>query len=161
MSQHDPAAFEQLYGEHASQVRNFLRFCTRDHAAADDLMQETFLQIWRRPDAFDPQRSGIRAYLLGIARKKAADWWRRNKTEAAQPTRAATIRSEFQLEFADALETLAPDLRIALWLREIEGYSYAELADILEIPLGTVRSRLFAAREQLRLIWNSQKEKTK
>jgi RNA polymerase sigma-70 factor (ECF subfamily) len=55
----------------------------------------------------------------------------------------------------DALQQLDPELRNALWLREVEGYSYDELSRILDIPLGTVKSRLFSAREQLRRIWKS------
>jgi DNA-directed RNA polymerase specialized sigma24 family protein len=51
-------------------------------------------------------------------------------------------------------ERLPEDQRSLLWLREVEGRSYAELAEILEIPVGTVRSRLFAAREALRKIWH-------
>jgi RNA polymerase sigma-70 factor, ECF subfamily len=55
----------------------------------------------------------------------------------------------------DALARLPKEQRALLWLREVEGQSYAELAVILEIPIGTVRSRLFAAREALRKIWRS------
>ncbi len=54
---------------------------------------------------------------------------------------------------ADALRRLPEEQRMLLWLREVEGQSYAELASILNIPLGTVRSRLFAARQALRAIW--------
>ncbi|PYV04064.1 MAG: hypothetical protein DMG26_08385 [Acidobacteria bacterium] len=53
----------------------------------------------------------------------------------------------------DALAQLEPELRSLLWLREVEGYSYAELAEILGTPIGTVKSRLFAARERLRKVW--------
>ena len=57
----------------------------------------------------------------------------------------------------DVLARLGEEQRMLLWLREVEGHSYAELAEILEIPLGTVRSRLSAAREALRKIWNGEK----
>ena len=56
---------------------------------------------------------------------------------------------------SDALGQLPVEQRSLLWLREVEGQSYAELAAILDIPIGTVRSRLFAAREALRVIWHS------
>jgi RNA polymerase sigma-70 factor, ECF subfamily len=52
----------------------------------------------------------------------------------------------------DVLARLEPDARSLLWLREVEGYSYAELAEILDVPVGTVKSRLFTAREELRRI---------
>ena len=72
----EPAAFDRLYREQGSPVRNFLRLFLGNSSVADDLTQETFLHLWRRPSAFDPQRGSIKAYLLGVARKKAADWWR-------------------------------------------------------------------------------------
>jgi RNA polymerase sigma-70 factor (ECF subfamily) len=55
----------------------------------------------------------------------------------------------------DAFGRLPEDQRTLLWLREVEGQSYAELAEILGIPIGTVRSRLFAAREELRKVWHA------
>jgi RNA polymerase sigma-70 factor (ECF subfamily) len=55
----------------------------------------------------------------------------------------------------DALQRIPEEQRTLLWLREVEGQSYAELAAILDIPIGTVRSRLFAAREALRAVWHS------
>ena len=74
---------------------------------------------------------------------------------------AATNDNELSVIFGDALAVLTPDLRTVLWLREVEGYSYIEVAQILDIPIGTVRCTLFSAREQLRLIWDSRKEKEK
>jgi RNA polymerase sigma-70 factor (ECF subfamily) len=56
---------------------------------------------------------------------------------------------------ADAFNRLTPEERMLLWLREVEGQSYAELAVIFDVPIGTVRSRLFAAREALREVWHS------
>ena len=55
----------------------------------------------------------------------------------------------------DAFSRLGTEERSLLWLREVEGQSYVELAEILEIPVGTVKSRLFVAREELRRIWHS------
>lgn len=68
-------------------------------------------------------------------------------------------RTECKTETAslvsDAFQRLPEEQRSLLWLREVEGQSYAELAQILEIPVGTVRSRLFTAREELRKVWRS------
>lgn len=149
-------AFEQVYTENVASVRNFLRIYLRNASTVDDVAQETFLQFWQRPTKFDPSRSSLKTYLLGIARKRAADWWRHHQP-AAPP--AADIPSAggagSTLLLNDALQQLDPELRNALWLREVEGYSYDELSRILDIPLGTVKSRLFSAREQLRRIWKS------
>ena len=144
--------FDELYREQGSPVRNFLRLATGSNSAAEELTQETFLHLWRRPHSFDPTRGGIRAYLLGIARKKAADWWRVNRQAAAQPSEPETSAPDGLL-IRDALKPLPEDLRSMLWLREVEGHSYEELAAIFHIPIGTVRSRLHSARQQLRTIW--------
>jgi RNA polymerase sigma-70 factor, ECF subfamily len=123
-------------------------------AAVEDLAQDTFLQIWTKPTAFNPAKAGVRAYLFGIARKKAADWWRHQPSVVPEEAAAMIgIQPPSVLALNNALELVAPELRNVLWLREVEGYSYEELSKILDIPLGTVKSRLFAAREQLRKIW--------
>lgn len=148
----EPAAFDRLYREQGSPVRNFLRLFLGNSSIADDLTQETFLHLWRRPSTFDPQRGSIKAYLLGIARKKAADWWRHHEptgTTLVEPA-SSTVDA---LAIRDALRQLPEDLRTVLWLREVEGCSYTELAKIFSVPIGTVRSRLHAARQQLRTIW--------
>jgi len=146
------AAFARLYLEQGSPVRGFLRSWVGDSSTADDLTQETFLHLWRRRGAFDPARGGVKAYLLGIARKKAADWWRRNREHTATGSEACSSATD-DITVRDAFNQLPPEMRAVLWLREVEGYSYDELAGILKIPLGTVRSRLHAARHQLRTIW--------
>lgn len=148
----DAAAFGRLYQQQGASIRQFLCLVLRDRSAADDLTQETFLHLWRRPLAFDPGRGSIRTYLFGIARKKAADWWRRNRPHSPEAPGVARAETE-PVVIRQALEELPEDLRTVLWLREVEGYSYDELANILRIPTGTVRSRLHSARQQLRKVW--------
>ena len=72
----DAKKFERVYLAHFASVRSFLRIFLGNAATAEDLTQDTFLQIWSKPSGFDPAKSSVRAYLFGIARKKAADWWR-------------------------------------------------------------------------------------
>ena len=147
--------FERAYLDHFTRIRSFLCVYIGNIAAVDDLAQDTFLQLWSRPDAFDPLRSSLRTYLLGIARKKAADWWRHHPLDGSTSPEQAIESEGGAVAMKDALSKLDTDLRNVLWLREAEGYAYEELARILDIPLGTVKSRLFAAREQLRRIWKN------
>lgn len=151
----EAAAFNRLYEQHGSPVRKFLRVLLGNTSVAEDLTQETFLHLWRRPHSFDPKRGNIKSYLLGIARKKAADWWRHNKPDAAVAGQYAA-HLEGTEAIRDALNQLPEVARTVLWLREVEGYSYEELADILNVPVGTVRSRLHSARRQLRSIWTKE-----
>ncbi len=149
-------AFAAWYRETAPRLRVFLRHLLSSEPAADDVMQETFTQIWRRPHGFDPDRGSPRAYLFGVARRQAAEWGRQQKPADEldfDPPAHSPIESNSMV--AEAFSRLTPEQRTLLWLREVEGQSYVELAAILEIPLGTVRSRLFAAREALRALWHT------
>lgn len=151
----DGEAFDAFYRECAPRLRAFLRHLLSNDQAAEDVMQNTFTEIWRRPRGFDPERGSARAYVFGAARKQAAEWWRKQRPEeelAAEDSAACSTEASSLV--ADAFNRLSAEQRTLLWLREVEGQSYAELAAILDVPVGTVRSRLFAAREALRAIWN-------
>ncbi|HEV2491492.1 MAG TPA: sigma-70 family RNA polymerase sigma factor [Terriglobia bacterium] len=155
----DTEAFGGFYRQHATRLQAFLRRCLGDAKAAEDVAQEAFLELWRHPNGFNPARATLKAYLFGIAAKRAADWWRhRAREESAAASPQAGFRIEAATLIEDALARLEPEPRSLLWLREAEGYSCAELAAMLDIPLGTVKSRLFAAREQLRCIWKTQEK---
>ena len=125
-------------------------------------MQETFTQLWCRPNGFQPERGSLRAYLYGIGRRRAAQWWRiQGSRNASTEDEMSPCRTETTSAVNEAFRQLPEEQRILLWLREVEGHSYVELAENLEIPLGTVRSRLFAAREALRRVWQSSRQGAK
>ena len=150
----DADAFDSWYRETAPRLLVFLRHLLGNEQAAEDVMQETFTQIWRRPPGFDPERGLLRAYLFGIARRQAAEWWRK-RIPTDEVGFDVVIQSSVETAsiVSEAFDRLSLEQRTLLWLREVEGQSYAELAVILDIPIGTVRSRLFAAREALRGVW--------
>ncbi len=150
----DGAAFESLYRENAPRIRAFLRRATGNPQAAEDLMQETFTGVWQKPNGYSPEHGSLRSYLYGIARKRAAQWWRTQRPGVAGADKPVTGTTD-TATISDAMRRLPQDQRTLLWLREVEGQSYAELAELFDIPVGTVRSRLFAAREALRQIWHS------
>ena len=149
-------AFDTLYREMAPRLLGYLRQVVGNRQAAEDLMQEAFTQMWRSPNGFTPERGTLRAYMFGVARKHAAEWWRnRGRTDRNVVEEGIEFKTETASLVGDAFRQLPEEQRTLLWLREVEGQSYAELAQILEIPIGTVRSRLFTAREELRKVWHS------
>jgi RNA polymerase sigma-70 factor, ECF subfamily len=157
ISNADAVAFDAFYRESAPLLHAFLCHIVGNPQAAEDVAQDAFTQLWLHPNGYQPERGSLHGYLYGIARKRAAEWWRKqtpsngtitNPVQSVCSTEAASV-------MGDALARLPEEQRALLWLREVEGQSYAELAVILEIPIGTVRSRLFAAREALRKIWRS------
>lgn len=158
----DARAFDVLYRTHAPKLERFLRQVLGSRQAAEDVMQETFTQIWQRPNGFEPERGSLSSYLFGAGRKRAAEWWRKRDAQSTalwnEPTECKTETASI---VSDAFARLPEEQRTLIWLREVEGQSYAELAEILEIPVGTVRSRLFAAREELRRVWQAAPEAKK
>jgi RNA polymerase sigma-70 factor, ECF subfamily len=139
---------------------------TRVPADAEDLVQETYLKAFRASDKFEPD-TNLRAWLFTIlhntARNRARDRAREHVTiDSEAVDRAADTRSG-AAETPEMLllrETLAPELqaaidalpdafRQAVWLRDVEEFSYAEIAAMLEIPIGTVMSRISRGRRML------------
>lgn len=162
------SAFEALFREVGPRLRSFVRVYSGGQTEAEDIVQETFLGIWKRRDGYDPEKGSLRQYIYGIARKRVAQKWRDSPPAASltNATRASTdcelrasgTNSELSAAMQDGLMRLHADERGLLWLREVEGYSYVELAEILAVPLGTVKSRIFSARESLREIWMNGKK---
>jgi len=139
---------------------------TRVPADAEDLVQETYLKAFRASDKFEPD-TNLRAWLFTIlhntARNRARDRAREHVTiDSEAVDRAADTRSG-AAETPEMLllrETMAPELqasidalpdafRQAVWLRDVEEFSYAEIAAMLDIPLGTVMSRISRGRQML------------
>ena len=134
------------------------RFCAAlvDPGAADDLTQETFLRAFKALPGFEG-RSGIRTWLLGIARRTCADHLRtvvrRRRLDAKLAAQAWTDVPHpdpaHRLGTADLLRALSEERRTAFVLTQVIGLSYAEAAAVEEVPVGTIRSRVARAREEL------------
>ncbi len=166
-----PSDRQQAFHDHALRwlpdVTRFARSLTRDDVAAEDLVQETYLRAWRHWDSFRPGHEA-RAWLFTIARNA----WRRSGPRAA---RLVAVEDDALQALSDAEHPLSPpagigaalagvDLgpairraidalpdgfREVVELVEVQELSYPEAADVLDIPVGTVRSRLFRARRLL------------
>ncbi len=146
-------AFEELFARYREPLYGFFR--RRLHAVerADDLTQETFLAVIRATSRYEP-RALVRTYLYGIALKLLAV--ERRQQMKNTPQEPATCEPSFDtapdtsLWIRQALEKLDATEREILMLREYEQLSYSEIADLLRIPLNTVRSRLFRSRMALK-----------
>ncbi|MFG1609166.1 sigma-70 family RNA polymerase sigma factor [Actinoplanes sp. NPDC049265] len=127
-----------------------------DPGAADDLTQETFLRAFQALPRFEG-RSGVRTWLLGIARRTCADHLRtvvrgrrlRARLTAQAWTDGPAPDPSGRLSAADLLDRLGPERRTAFVLTQVLGMSYAEAAEIEEVPVGTIRSRVARARDEL------------
>jgi RNA polymerase sigma-70 factor (ECF subfamily) len=131
-----------------------------DCGMAEEMVQETFLRLWRSAGRFDPDRGSVRTFVFTIARRVAVDLLRRPASRplaTAEPDEAAARDGEafddllLRLEVRDALETLSPKHREVLELMVDEDLGQAEIAGRLAIPVGTVKTRAFYGLRALRL----------
>ena len=153
MATPEPTLIDELYQECAGSL---LRFFTRRHGSEDaarDLVQETFLQLAREPQRADHVASP-RAYVFGIARHLSIASWRRRRPDLTSEEDLLTVpapQADPRVEAAREVIAAMPDLqREILDLRLHQDLSYQEIASVLAIPVGTVRSRLHNAIETLR-----------
>jgi len=155
--------FETTVLPHLNSAYNLARWLTRNEHDAEDIVQEAFLRALRSFDTFILGRDP-RAWLLAIVRNSCRTWRRQNRSrEAAVPVdddshvavgawsdpEAVLIKNANSQLLRSALEELPFEYREVLILRELEELSYKEIAQIVEIPIGTVMSRLSRARKEL------------
>jgi RNA polymerase sigma factor (sigma-70 family) len=144
---------EKLYQKHSGELYSYLARRCPDTATAGDLLQETFLQVVRQTDQL-PTVTMPRAWLFGIARHMLARHYRRQRDPlpVAQTWYESepTAKDDRLAAMREAIRTLPAELRDTLELRLEQELSYEEIAHVLDIPIGTVRSRLHNAVRQLR-----------
>jgi RNA polymerase sigma-70 factor (ECF subfamily) len=149
----DEAAFGQLYDRFADRVHRYAYTILRGKHLAEEVAQETMIAVWKGASKF-AGRSKVSTWIFGIARNQAYSLVRKEiRTERVpdvslvQPDPAPGIHR--QEKVARALERLSDDHREVVFLTFYEGLSYGEIASILDIPTGTVKSRMFHAKKQL------------
>jgi RNA polymerase sigma-70 factor (ECF subfamily) len=145
-------AFEELFGRYRAPLYGFYQRRLAIPERAEDLTQETFLVVIRATERYEP-RALVRTYLYGIALKLLAAE-RRKQSRNTPPTQscepAARDTTDAAIWVQQAFSRLEPADREILMLREFEQLSYTEIAELLRLPLNTVRSRLFRSRMALR-----------
>lgn len=163
----DEAAFLLLYERHRTPVFRFACRMLGSAPPAEDVTQECFLSVLRRPEAFQPQRASLRTYLCAIARHLALKQLHKRGQEtvlddpedgAARELRDPKAGDPLQELIGDeaavavrrAVEDLPPLQREALVLFEYQELSLVDIAAVCEVDVGTVKSRLHRARERLR-----------
>lgn len=167
------ARFEEAILPHMDAAYNIARWLTRNERDAEDMVQESYLRAFKFFEAFTGVNS--RAWLLTIVRNTCYTWLQQNRarelmtefdeeihsddTEVWNPAARAAAESDSRL-VRQALEALPAEYREVVVLRDLEGLSYKEIADVAAVPLGTVMSRLARARGRLKqLLTERLKEK--
>lgn len=149
----DPVAVAALVRATQREVRQLCGYLV-DRAAADDLAQETYLRALQALPSYEA-RAPFRVWLLGIARRTCADALRRRSRRARLLARLQARPVELvpdparEIATTDLLQRLDPDRRAAFVLTQVLGLSYAEAAEACAVPVGTIRSRVARARDDL------------
>ena len=165
----DLAAFEKLVSAYEKKIYNYCLRMTNSHEDAEDLTQEVFVRVCRGLRYFmgsskfstwiyriahnvciDRHRKS-KVILLSLNQPKNTDDQRETELPAHNPSpEVEALRSELKKHLLEAISKLKPKYRSAIVLRDIQQYSYEEIAEVLHLPLGTVKSHISRARAALR-----------
>lgn len=164
----DQLAFGQLYDRYAPLVFTLVLRIIRSAEETEEVVQEVFLQIWRKSTLFSSEKGSVYTWIMTIARRKAIDHLRSRRAPEglssieedpenplpdgaylADPLNAA-ITSEHETFMREGLAALSDDQKAIIELSYYEGYSQSEIAERLQVPLGTVKTRMRLALKKLR-----------
>jgi RNA polymerase sigma-70 factor (ECF subfamily) len=165
----DREALTELYARYQRTLFHYLLQLTPDYGLAEELLQDTLVAVWKSAGSFEG-RSSVQTWLIGIARRQAHNTLRQRKLPLADEREmhglpaigaepeAFTLASVARDELAALFHRLAPQQREVLVLIFVQELSYQETATILEVPVGTVKSRLNSARRALRALLDAREE---
>jgi len=147
----DSAAFHALVDRHAQRLYRLAVTLIGNAADAEDVLQETFIGAFRGLRSFEG-RASVKTWLTRILVRQAGQWHRNRRRRRLEPLGDSVAASSAEADFdvRAAMGQLSPEHREVLVLREFERMSYEEIAEALDIPRGTVESRLHRARSEMR-----------
>jgi RNA polymerase sigma-70 factor (ECF subfamily) len=156
-------ALAELYRRHGAAVYNLCRRVTGSSHLADDVTQEVFVDLWKRPGQFDPDRGSLRSLLVAKAHSRAVDVVRSEEARSRREQRSAEDRATagydldryvWDLAIADqvkhAVGALRAGERLAIEMAYFDGMTYREVAEALGEPEGTIKSRIRTGLQRLR-----------
>jgi RNA polymerase sigma-70 factor (ECF subfamily) len=162
----DQAAFEIFYDRHGGAAYSLAYRIVGDRGGAEDVVQEAFLSLWRSGARYDPARGSVRTWILGIVRNRAIDAIRRASSRpprltvddesmleqrpAPARTEGEAIRRESARELRGALGELPREQSRVIELAFFGGFTHSEIAEMLGMPLGTVKGRMRLGLEKIR-----------
>lgn len=163
--QGDNAAFACIYDRHSTAAFSLAYRMTQNRNAAEDVVQESFLSLWRSNARYDRTRGSVRTWVLGIVHNRAIDALRRSighdkrrasdegleeRFEARERTDVEAGRREEAHEVRNALQELPADQSRVIELAYYGGFTHSEIATMLDTPIGTVKGRMRLGLQKLR-----------
>jgi RNA polymerase sigma-70 factor (ECF subfamily) len=164
----DAGAFAGLYDRHSRATYSLAYRMMGERQAAEDLVQEVFLQVWRAAGSYRSERGSVRTWILSIAHNRGIDQLRstasRRRTQekverspTSQPGEpfTETWRNLQREQVREALRGLPPEQLKVLELAYYSGYTHREIAELLDLPLGTVKGRMRLGLQKIREYFSS------
>lgn len=159
------SAFEYLYDHYSAALYGVILKIVKDDESAADVLQESFLKIWKNIGAYSPEKGTLFTWMLNVARNRAIDGLR-----AAARTEQKVIRLDvvadmeqdwiagwshiiYEMDVKVWVARLSPERRVPIELVYFQGYTHEEAAERLSIPLGTVKSRIRKGLQELRFVF--------
>ncbi len=166
----DAQAFAVLYDRHSRAAYSLAYRMMNGRQAAEDLAQDAFLKVWRAATSYRADRGGVRTWILSIVHNRDIDQLRslasrrrtQEKVEASTPKSqpseafAQSWRNSQREQVREALRTLPKDQLKILELAYFSGYTHVEIAELLDVPLGTVKGRMRLGLKKIRAYFDSQ-----
>ena len=157
----DQDALGEIYRRHAGSVLNLAARVAGSSALAEEVVQDVFTTIWRSPESFDPDRGSLRTLLMSIAHRRAVDLVRsevsRKRREVGSDIHSDSKNPEGEVlqlmvakDVQQAMSTLSDGERRAIELAYFGGHTYREVAELLDEPEGTVKTRIRTGLRRLR-----------
>ncbi len=162
----DATAFEVFYDRHGGVAYSLAYRVVGERGAAEDVVQEAFISIWRSGARYDPTRGSVRSWMLGIVRNRAIDVLRSKagrapkldfddesaleQRQAEELTEVEALQRETAREVRGVLDQLPGDQSKVIELAYFGGFSHSEIARMLGVPLGTVKGRMRLGLEKIR-----------
>ena len=168
----DAEAFAVLYDRHSRVAYSLAYRMMGERQAAEDLLQDAFLEIWRGAATYRAERGSLRTWILSIVHNRGIDQLRslssrrrtQEKVEAEAPTSqpseafAESWRNSQREQVRAAMSTLPPEQLKILELAYFSGYTHVEIADMLVLPLGTVKGRMRLGLKKIRAFFDPRDE---
>ncbi len=165
----DAEAFATLYDRHGRAAYSLSYRMMGERQAAEDLVQDAFLKVWRGAASYRTERGSVRTWILSIVHNRGIDQLRslasrrrtQNKVEASAPTSqpseafAQTWRNSQREQVREALGTLPEEQLKILELAYFSGYTHVEISEMLDLPLGTVKGRMRLGLKKIRDYFDS------
>ena len=160
LKQNSQKAFEYLYDNYSGALFGIISKILKDDEKSEDTMQDVFTKIWRKIGDYDASKGRLFTWMVNITRNSSIDQLRKDKNifleDISQQTTQYDKISSFQpqttaIDIANIMENLKPERKVLVDMVYLQGYTQEEAAEILQIPLGTAKSRIRTALQELKI----------